>query len=492
MSDPAPETDLQLLARYARDHAEEAFTALVRRHVNLVYSAALRQVRSPQLAEEVAQSTFTDLVRNTSRLLSDRADSSPNRSPAAPALGSLTPWLYQVTRRTAIDVVRREARRQLREQIATELHTMNATPADWAHIEPLLDDAMSALDDTDRTAVLLRYFENQTLREVGATLGISDDAAQKRVSRAVERLREIFAKRGVTVCASGLAVVISANAVQAAPVGMALTITTAAALTGATLATTATVTKAIAMTTLQKTLVTATLAVLAGAGIYEARQASHLREQNQTLRQHQAPLVEQVQQLQHERDNAMNQLAELAMANSQLKTDSDRSELLKLRGEVGVLRRRNRELEEVATGAGLGLEQRVSSTNFLAKESWEFAGFDTPEGALRTCFWAQSSGYANVWLACLGNSSLDMVEAAKRAVGQGQINAERTQRLIDATAKWTGIQILKVVPISNHDALVQFELLSDVDGQTDRHVTLQEMKKIHGIWKVCNSYAKDP
>ena len=115
----------------------------------------------------------------------------------------------------------------------------------------------------------LRYFENKSLREVGQTLGMSDDGAQKRVSRAVERLREFFAKRGVTVGASGLVVVVSANAVQAAPIGLVVTISTAAALAGTTLATsaTATATKAIAMTTFQKTLLTATLAAAVGTGI---------------------------------------------------------------------------------------------------------------------------------------------------------------------------------------------------------------------------------
>src|SRR5213594_674510 len=239
-------TDLDLLREFTRDQSQHAFTALVQRHLDLVYCAALRQVRSSQLAEEVAQSVFIDLARNATRLKPDSI---------------LTAWLYQVTRRTAIDVVRREASRQLREQIATDMNAMNATAADWTHIEPLLDEAMHALDDTDRTAVLLRYFENKSLREVGATLGTSEDAAQKRVSRAVERLREFLAKRGVTAGASGLAVVISANAIQAAPVGSAVTISTAAALAGTTLATTATATatKAIAMTTLQKTLITSTV-----------------------------------------------------------------------------------------------------------------------------------------------------------------------------------------------------------------------------------------
>src|SRR6266850_2156675 len=228
-------SDQGLLGEFASDQSQDAFTALVQRHLGLVYCAALRQVRSPQLAEEVAQSVFIDLARNAARLKPDTI---------------LTAWLYQVTRRTAIDVVRREASRQLREQIATEMNAMNATAADWTHIE-------APLDDTDRTAVLLRYFENKSLREVGATLGTSENAAQKRLGRAVERLREFFAKRGVTVGASGLVVVISANAVQAAPAGLAVTISTTAALAGTTISTTAaaTVGKAIAMTTMQKVLV---------------------------------------------------------------------------------------------------------------------------------------------------------------------------------------------------------------------------------------------
>src|SRR5437773_7616316 len=116
--------DLDLLEKFTRDQSQDAFTALVQRHLNLVYCAALRQVRSPQLAEEVAQSVFTDLARNAGRLKPDTI---------------LTAWLYQVTRRTAIDVVRSESRRQSREQIATEMNAMNATDssrpnpmeADW-------------------------------------------------------------------------------------------------------------------------------------------------------------------------------------------------------------------------------------------------------------------------------------------------------------------------------------------------------------------------
>jgi len=103
-------------------------------------------------------------------------------------------------------------------------------PPVWSEIAPHLDAALGELSEPDRDAVLLRYFENKSLREVGQVLGTSDDTAQKRVSRAVEHLRGIFARRGVTVGASGLVVAVSANAVQAAPVGLAVTISTAAAL----------------------------------------------------------------------------------------------------------------------------------------------------------------------------------------------------------------------------------------------------------------------
>jgi RNA polymerase sigma factor (sigma-70 family) len=333
---PKP-SDAQLLRDYAERGAETAFAEIVARHTDLVYSAALRQVYSPDLARDVTQGVFTDLARKARTV-------SANLSPEA----SLVGWLYRGTRFAARDLYRNETRRTQRERQAMEqLHPAPESPPDWDQLRPVLDDAMSELDDTDRDAVLLRYFKNHDLRTVGATLGISDDAAQKRVSRAVERLREFFAKRGITVGASGLAVVISANAVQAAPIGLAVTVSTAAALTGTTLAATATATtiKTIAMTALQKTIVTATVAVLAGAGIYEARQASKLRNQVQTLQQQQTPLTEQIQALQSERDIATNRLGLLRDENARFNRDT--AELLKLRGEVGILRWQTNELEKL-------------------------------------------------------------------------------------------------------------------------------------------------
>lgn len=146
------QTDLELLASYSRHRTEDAFAKIVRRHLGLVHSAAMRQVGCPQLAEEVAQSVFTTLAREAGRLRPDTI---------------LAAWLYQIAHHTAANVVRGEVRRQLREQIASEMNAINATAADWTRIEPLLDEAMQALDETDRAAVLLRYFENQSLREGG-------------------------------------------------------------------------------------------------------------------------------------------------------------------------------------------------------------------------------------------------------------------------------------------------------------------------------------
>lgn len=320
-------TDQQLLRDYTDHRLEPAFAELVRRHIDFVYAAALRIVRDPHQAEDVTQAVFVALAQN-SRQLRERT--------------TLEGWLHGTTRNLAANAIRTNVRRRAREQeAATMTELLSANPdANWEHIAPHLDAALGELSEPDRDALLLRYFKNHDLRTVGTTLGISDDAAQKRVSRAVDRLREFLAQRGVTVGASGLAVVISANAVQAAPVGLALAITTAATLAGTTLAATASVTatKAIAMTALQKTVITATIAVLAGVGIYEGRQASHLREQVQTLRQEQLHIAQQMKDLQSELSDAK---VEITASKTQPEGPNLNSlELLRLRGEIARLKNR--------------------------------------------------------------------------------------------------------------------------------------------------------
>ena len=221
------------------------------------------------------------------------------------------------------------------------------------------------------TPCSLRYFEKKSAQEMAAILGISDEAAQKRVSRAVERLREYFSKRNVTIGASGLAVLISANAVQSAPAGLAAAISAAALLTGTAVTTSTTaaiaITKTIAMTTLQKALITVTVAALAGGGIYEARQAAQLRQQNQALQERQAPLAAQLRQLQHERDEATQPAGRLLAENARLKSNPNQTELLKLRGQAGQAHTAVQELAKMKAAGGSPNALPAYFTNAMAQ-----------------------------------------------------------------------------------------------------------------------------
>jgi broad specificity phosphatase PhoE len=252
--------------------------------------------------------------------------------------------LHRTTQNLAANAVRSDVRRRAREQEAATMNELLSAEPDpgWEHIAPHLDAALGELSEGDREALLLRYFQRQSAGEMAQTLGISDEAAQKRVSRAVERLRELFAKRGVAVGASGLVAGISANAVQAAPAGLALTISTSAALGGTTLATTVTATKAIAMTALQKTLITATITAAVGTGIYQARQASTLRSEVQTLQQQQAPLAAQLTQLHNENERLSNLVAQ--PKDSQTLPQAQLNELLRLRAKATAAQADSREL----------------------------------------------------------------------------------------------------------------------------------------------------
>jgi RNA polymerase sigma factor (sigma-70 family) len=369
-------SDQQLLRDYAERRSESAFAELVRRHVDLVYSAALRMVCDAHLAEDVAQGAFMALAQNAQQL-SDR-----------PVLSG---WLHRTAQNLAANIVRSDVRRRAREQEAAAMNELLSAEPDaaWEKIAPHLDAALGDLSEPDRDALLLRYFERKSAHEIAQVFGISDEAAQKRVSRAVERLREFFSKRGVGIGAGGLIVLISANAVQSAPLGLTTTISTAAVLAGTTIHTSTAIatTKVIAMTTLQKTLLTATIAVLAGAGIHEARQTSHLREQNRALQQQQAPLNGQIQQLQRERDELANRLS--ALTDNLEKNKDSAAELLGLRAEVTRLRRDSQELAELKTSetndpAQVELKTWLASVKRLKQEVQAHPELRIPEFSLLT------------------------------------------------------------------------------------------------------------
>jgi uncharacterized protein (TIGR03435 family) len=210
--------DITLLKQYAEGD-EAAFNTLVERYVHLVYSTALRQVCNPSHAEEITQAVFI-ILAHKAKSLSPRT--------------ILSGWLYQTARLTAANFMRSEISRQQREQEAYMQSTLTKSDAAaWEQIAPLLEEAMGRLGETDRNAIVLRFFENKTAQEVATTLKMNEVVARKRVSRALEKLRKFFTKRGVSSTTTIIAGAISANSVQAAPVALAKAATAIAVAKGA-------------------------------------------------------------------------------------------------------------------------------------------------------------------------------------------------------------------------------------------------------------------
>ncbi len=245
--------DQELLADYATGGSEEAFAELVRRYLNLVYSAAFRMVRNPHLAQEVTQSVFVALSQNARSL---------TRRPV------LSGWLYRTAQNLAAKAVRTEVRRRAREHEAVAMNEITSTETEpaWELIAPHLDFALGQLRASDRDVVLLRFFERRSMGEIAHTLGLSEAAAQKRVARALEKLRSTFIARGITSSPVLIAAALTAHSVEAAPIELAATVanTLSAAATGsATAGSLSSILKLVAMTKFQAGV----LGLLFAAGI---------------------------------------------------------------------------------------------------------------------------------------------------------------------------------------------------------------------------------
>jgi len=218
--------DIKFLQSYERDHSEAAFAELVRRHIDFVYNTALRRLNGDEhLAHDVTQTVFTDLSRKAATL--------SHRS-------TLSGWLYTSTRYAAANVVRVEQRRRRREQEAMTMHdqlNFSDTPC-WENLRPVIDDALDQLREGEREAVLLRFFEGRNFTAVGEALAVSEDAARMRVERALDKLRAVLARRGVTSTSVALATVLAAQPVIAAPAGLAAAVTKMVITSGVGVATT--------------------------------------------------------------------------------------------------------------------------------------------------------------------------------------------------------------------------------------------------------------
>jgi RNA polymerase sigma factor (sigma-70 family) len=211
-SKAAMNEDAELLRAYVESGSEAAFAALVERHKGLVYASALRQTGEASLAEEITQTVFIVLARKAGTLKPGTL---------------LSGWLFRATRFAACDALKIERRRVRREHEASLMNPNDTDPRSeeaiaWQEIAPVLDESLAHLGEADRHALLLRFFEQRKLADVGQALGLSEDGARKRVERALEKLRGLLGQRGVVVPVAVLTTVLTANAAPAAPVTLAI------------------------------------------------------------------------------------------------------------------------------------------------------------------------------------------------------------------------------------------------------------------------------
>ncbi|HEX3720958.1 MAG TPA: sigma-70 family RNA polymerase sigma factor [Verrucomicrobiae bacterium] len=344
--------DVGLLRDYAENGSDLSFSALVGRHFNLVYTTALRIANGDAaLAQDVAQNVFTDFARKAKRLPPDLF------------LGG---WLYKHTCFIAANAIRTERRRQTRERQAFEMNFANdESDPIWSGVGPILDKAMSRLAARDRDALVLRFFEQRSFRSVGGALGISEEAARKRVDRALEKLRGFFAQHGLSFSAAVLTSALDAHAGAAAPVGLASIVATAAFSeaaksggAGLSLIKLMTITKA-------KIALAAIAAGLTAAIIVQSQNNSRLQRENRTLRQRAAQLTE----LQAENEQ-LNKIQ--PAATPELKPDQFR-ELMRLRGEVGVLKDQLQQAKKAQTAQAIASHEPVSAPEDPAEDQRQIA-----------------------------------------------------------------------------------------------------------------------
>jgi len=317
----------QLLAEYGKSGSEEAYRELVSRYVDLVYSAAVRLVNGDtHLAEDVTQTVFADLARMAEKLSRE---------------SMIGGWLHRHTCFVASKVMRSERRRLAREREAVAMNASEDHSAEnFALIAPVLDEAVNQLGAEDRAAIMLRYFEQKDFRSVGEALGSNEEAARKRVDRALNKLESLLKVRGVALSGAALATTLATQTVTAAPVGFALTISSAALASAATTTgTTLAVLEIMSMTKLKIGVVTAVVAAgVAIPWVIQHNTQAKLNQATEAL----SKQKEQTSQLIAENERLSNLVAN---ANPPATAGvSPSSDTLKLRGEVGRLRRENLEI----------------------------------------------------------------------------------------------------------------------------------------------------
>jgi len=483
-------SDAQLLAAFAGHGDESAFREIVTRYTDLVYSAALRQVESSAAAADITQGVFTDLARKAGTLA----------RPGSPPLPVLAGWLHRATRYAALNHLRDARRRLANERQAMEQLLTNTSAPDvaWPQIRPALDEALDNLGDEDREAILHRYFKNQDFRAIGLVLGISDDAAQKRVSRAVERLREFFNKRDITISASALAVLISANAIQSAPAGLAAAISTTALLTGAAITTTTTstvtITKALAMTTLQKTIITVAVVAIAGAGAYQIQKNAKAHTGTHESPPPPPQPIEQTANVPGPADgdsNTMSALNQPANTNPAAMVKPDAQQIA---GQTAT--------QTSSPSVVPPTNTPVASLEF-PRDSWTNAGFATPEAALKTRGWSVLTGNREVFAQSLSITpgARKMLEDMFVQMAQASTDPSRNQTIRAAIDNKWGVEEAFLMPmmaqnekqgfagyrVISEDATAPDQMTLNVETEMtsgNPHTDTLKLQRFDNDWKV--------
>ncbi len=338
--------DQKLLRQYADDHSESAFGELVNRHIDLVYSAALRVANGDMhLARDITQTVFIDLARKPEKVPRDAV---------------LAGWLHRHTCFTAATAIRAEQRRKAREQTAAEMSSLddNTEPL-WEAVAPQLDRALNQLNPSDRDAIVLRFLKRMDFRTLGATLGVSEDAAQKRVTRALEKLRGTLGLRGVHLSVIALTTLLAANAANAAPAGLAVGVSTVALTAAKTPGTLLALLKLMASTKTKFAVLGALMLAGAGTPLLIHQQAQAALYAQTTAIQQRADEIAQKESGNARLSNSLSRASSRAFPTNQS------TEVLKLRGEIGRLQAAMREMSGSKTNAPLSRDEFLASMRQL-------------------------------------------------------------------------------------------------------------------------------